>query len=122
MVDLYLGDSGDSDLSSLSLLRYRDIGTQADIGKFIYDVLLDDETRLKLQKMLNEAENPLDDIVNRAYSELNILQKEDGGQEYTRIFEQELKGIFETLNRDIQAALYVQEGFTEELTFLISYF
>ena len=72
--------------------------------------------------MLNEAENPLDDIVNRAYSELNILQKEDGGQEYTRIFEQELKGIFETLNRDIQAALYVQEGFTEELTFLISYF
>ncbi len=122
MEDLYLGDSGDSELSSLSLLRYRDIGTQADIGKFIYDVLLDDETRLKLQKMLNEAENPLDDIVNRAYSELNILQKEDGGQEYTRIFGQELKGIFETLNRDIQVALNVQEGFTEELTFLISYF
>lgn len=122
MNELYLSGSEDSELSSLSLLRYREIGTQADMGKFIYDVLLDDLTRLELRNMLNEAENPLDDMVNRAYSELNILQKEDGGQEYTRIFEQDLKGIFEILNRDIQAALNVQEGFAEELTFLISYY
>ena len=122
MEDLYLGDIKDAESSTLSLLRYRDIGTQTDIGKFIYDVLLNDETKLKLQKMLNEAENPLDDIVNKAYSELSILLKEDGGQEYTRIFQQELKEIFEILNKDIQAALNVHEGFTEELTFLISYY
>ena len=86
------------------------------------DVLLNDETRVKLKKKLNEAENPLDDIVNRAYSELNVLQKEEDGQVYTRILEQELKGMFEILNRDIQATLNVHEGFAEELTFLISYY
>ena len=121
MEDLYLGDVKDSELSTLSLLIYRN-GTQADIGKFLYDVLLNDETRVKLKKKLNEAENPLDDIVNRAYSELNVLQKEEDGQVYTRILEQELKGMFEILNRDIQATLNVHEGFAEELTFLISYY
>jgi len=122
MEELYLGSVNESELMNLSLLRYRDIGTQADIGKFVCDVLLDDVSRQKLRKMLNEVENPLDDIVNSAYSELNVLQKEEGGREYTRIFQKELNGMFEILNEDIQAALDVQEGVTEELMFLISYY
>lgn len=114
--------------SDLSILRYGDVRKKDDvvrksgIGKFIHDVLLDESTSQKMKMALNRITNPFDDIVNKAYSNLNILQSDNDEKEYTRLFENELKGLFDVMNKDIQAVLDISEGVTEELIFLISYY
>lgn len=126
--EFYSDSSKIAKSSDLSILRYSDVEKKEDaerksgIGKFIHDVLLDEFTCQKMETVLSRTTNPFDDIVNKAYSNLNILQSDNIEKEYARLFENELKELFDVMNKDIRAALEVSEGVKEEIIFLISYY
>jgi DNA phosphorothioation-dependent restriction protein DptG len=119
---LYFEKPNDSHGSSASLLRYLPASKQKDFGKFVFDVFLDDETKRKLGKVIKEDVNPLDDMINSAYSQLNVLQSLSHEQEYSRVFGSELKELFETMNLDFRAALDNVTDSMSELEFLFSYY
>lgn len=118
----YFDAPSDSHGSSASLLRYLPESKQKDFGKFVYDVFLDSDTKEKLTQVIREESNPLDDIVNDAYSSLNVLQKLSPDQEYSRLFGEELSDLFKMMNIDFQAALSNVADSMTELEFLLSYY
>lgn len=120
--DLYIDKSKKQEVTNLSLLRYRDSGKQKDLGKFIGEVLLFDETRDLFKTAVGDATNPMDDIVNKAYAGLKILQPDTREKEYACLFKNELESIFVHANSDIAASLNVYDGSITEITFLISYY
>ncbi len=119
---LYFEKPKDSHGSSAALLRYLPASKQRDFGKFVFDVFLDEETKKKLSKVIKEEANPLDDMVNNAYSQLNVLQSLSAEKEYSRVFGDELKELFETMNLDFQAALDNVIDSMTEMEFLLSYY
>lgn len=119
---IYFDESNDSYGSSASLLRYLPASKQKDFGKFIYDVFLDCETRDKLNKVIKKETNSLDDMINRAYSKLNVLHSLSSEQEYSRLFGDELKQLFETMNIDFRSALDNIADAMTELEFLFAYY
>lgn len=126
--DLYIERSKNSEVTSLSLLRYKgspkDSGKQKELGKFAADVILDEKNRSLLREKVGAISNPMDDIVNKAYASMKVLQEDGKEREYTRIFEKELKDLFEIANDDIEKALEEYDGSAYEnlpgnsLTFL----
>lgn len=120
---LYFEKPKDSHASSASLLRYLPATVKKkDFGKFVFDVFLNDDTKNKLSKVIKEEVNPLDDMVNNAYSQLNVLQALPADKEYSRVFGDELKELFEIMNLDFQAALDNVIDSMAELEFLLSYY
>lgn len=119
---LYFDKTNSSNVSSAALLRYLPASKQKDFGKFVYDVFLDEETRLKLSQVICDGSNPLDDMVNMAYSNLNVLQKISEKQEYSRVFEGALEELFVLMNKDFRAALDNNSDAMAELEFLLSYY
>ena len=119
---IYFDDSNDSHSSSVALLRYLPASKQKDFGKFVYDVFLDDETKDKIGKVIKEEVNPLDDMINGAYSQLNALQLLSSDKEYSRIFSKELSDLFETMNKDFRAALDNTTDSMAELEFLLAFY
>lgn len=122
MTSFYFGDSNNSKALSIALLRYQPASEQKDFGKFVYDVLLDDTTKKKFQETLKENTNPLDNIVNHAYENLNILKKLKMDKEYSPVFKKELTELFEVMNADIQEVLKSHSDILPQLEFLISYY
>jgi DNA phosphorothioation-dependent restriction protein DptG len=119
---IYLGESNDSYVSSAALLRYLPASKQKDFGKFVFDVLLDQETKNKFSSVVRDEANPLDDMVNNAYSQLNALQDLPLEQEYSRLFEKEFSELFTIMNKDFRAALDNVTDSMAEMEFLLSYY
>lgn len=119
---IYFDESNDSRTSSAALLRYLPASKQKDFGKFVFDVLLDQETKDKLNSVIKDATNPLDDMVNSAYSRLNVLQTLTSEQEYSRLFKEEFAGLFRLMNKDFRTALDNVTDSMSELEFLLSYY
>ena len=119
---MYFGDNADTNMTSTSLLRYSPASVQKDFGKFVYDVFLDDETKDKLEKVILSNSNPLDDIVNDAYTQLNVLQAISEDKEYSRLFCDSLSELFLTMNKDFRAALDNPTDAISELEFLFSFY
>lgn len=119
---LYFESPSNSHTSSASLLKYLPASKQKDFGKFIFDVLFDEDTKKALKDVIQEESNPLDDIVSNAYSHLNYMQKLPEGNEYARVFNRDLHSLFETMNRDFRAAINNSSNSMAELEFLISYY
>lgn len=119
---IYFDEPNDSYASSASLLRYLPASKQKDFGKFVYDVLLDQETKDKLNSVIKGDANPLDDMVNSAYSQLNVLQNLPSEQEYSRLFEKDFNDLFKLMNKDFRAALDNIADSMTELEFLLSYY
>ncbi|MBD5540057.1 MAG: DNA phosphorothioation-dependent restriction protein DptG [Lachnospiraceae bacterium] len=119
---IFFNAPNDSHSSSAALLRYLPASKQKDFGKFVYDVFLDDETKVKLGRVIKEEVNPLDDMVNCAYSQLNVLQSLSLEQEYSRLFVSELEELFNIMNKDFRAALDNIAGAMSELEFLFAYY
>ena len=108
--------------SSPALLRYLPASTKKDFGKWIFDVFLEEETKSKLERVIKEECNPLDDIINASYNQLNVLQNLSKKQEYSRLYKTELKELFETMNIDFRAALDNSSDSMAELEFLLAYY
>ncbi len=119
---IYFAEQNDSHAPSAALLRYLPASKQKDFGKFVYDVLLDQETKDKLNSVIKEEANPLDDMVNSAYSQLNVLQNLSSEQEYSRLFEKEFNDLFKLMNKDFRAALDNVTDSMAEMEFLLSYY
>ncbi len=119
---LYFDKTSSSSVTSITLLRYLPSSKQKDFGKFVYDVFLDQETKSKLNDVICDGNNPLDDMVNMAYSNLNVLQKISEKQEYSRIFGKEMEELFITMNRDFRVALDNRTDAMSELEFLFAYY
>lgn len=119
---LYFDKANCSNASSAALLRYLPASKQKDFGKFVYDVFLDTETRNKLSQVICDGSNPLDDMVNMAYSNLNVLQKISEKKEYSRIFGGDLEELFILMNKDFRAALDNNTDAMFELEFLLAYY
>lgn len=119
---IYFDESNDSHASSAALLRYLPASKQKDFGKFVFDVLLDQETKDKFRSVVRDEANPLDDMVNSAYSQLNVLQDLPLEQEYSRLFEKEFRELFTIMNKDFRAALDNVTDSMAEMEFLLSYY
>lgn len=119
---LYFESSDNSHTASASLLKYLPASKQSDFGKFVYDVLFDDDTIKALKDVIQEESNPLDDIVSCAYSHLNYMQDLSSEKKYTRIFENDLKDLFRIMNNDFRAAIDNPSNSMAELEFLIAYY
>lgn len=119
---IYFDESKDSHALSAALLRYLPASKQKDFGKFVFDVLLDRETKCKFSTVVRDEANPLDDMVNSAYSQLNVLQDLSIEQEYSRLFEKEFSEIFAVMNKDFRAALDNVTDSMAEMEFLLSYY
>lgn len=119
---MYFGENTDTNFSSTSLLRYSPASKQKDFGKFVYDVFLDDVTKSELEKVIVSDSNPLDDIVNNAYNQLNVLQVVPKEKEYSRLFNEDLSELFIVMNQDFRAALENPTDSMSELEFLFSYY
>lgn len=122
MQSIYFDFSNRSHGSNAALLRYLPASRQKDFGKFIYDVFLDNETKTKLSKAVKQETNLLDEMVNSAYNQMNILQKISPKQEYSRVFNHELEELFVTMNMDFRAALDGGTDAMQELEFLFTYY
>lgn len=119
---LYFDKTNSSSATSVALLRYLPASKQKDFGKFLYDVFLDKETKSKLSEVICDGSNPLDEMINMAYSSLNVLQKISEKKEYSRIFGGDLKELFELMNKDFRAALDNNTDAMSELEFLFAYY
>lgn len=119
---IYFDESNDSHSSSAALLRYLPASKQKDFGKFVFDVLLDQETKDKFNSVIKEENNPLDDMVNTAYDQLNVLQTLSSEQEYSRLFSKDFAELFEIMNKDFRAALDNVTDSMAEMEFLLSYY
>lgn len=119
---IYFDKPSDSHASSAALLRYLPASKQKDFGKFVFDVLLDQETKDKFSSVIKEEANPLDDMLNSAYSQLNVLQNLSLEQEYSRVFEKEFNELFAIMNKDFRAALDNITDSMAEMEFLLSYY
>lgn len=119
---IYFDETNDSRSSSVALLRYLPPSKQKDFGKFVFDVLLDLETRSKFSSVVKGEVNPLDDMINNTYSQLNVLQKIGAEQEYARLFETQFEELFTIMNRDFRAALDSPTDSMMEMEFLLSFY
>lgn len=119
---LYFKEADDSHISSAALLRYLPASKQKDFGKFVFDVLLDLETKEKFRLAIRQETNPLDDIVNSAYSHLNVLQELPAEQAYSRLFTSENAELFAVMNKDFRTALDNVTDSMSEMEFLLSYY
>lgn len=119
---IYFDEAKESHSSSAAILRYLPPSKQKDFGKFVYDVLLDSETRKKFSSVVKGESNPLDDMVNNAYSQLNVLQSVSDEQEYARLFEMQFKDLYEIMNEDFRAALDSPADAMLEMEFLLSFY
>lgn len=119
---IYFDTSDESHSVSPSLLRYLPASKQKDFGKLIYDVLLSDKTKAELKKIICDDANPIDDMVNIAYGQLNVLQPLSSDQEYSRLFNEDLADLFDIMNADFQAALSNPTDAMSELEFLLAYY
>ena len=119
---IYFDESNDLHALSAALLRYLPASKQKDFGKFVFDVLLDQETKDKFSSVVKSEANPLDDMVNSAYSQLNVLQELSLEQEYSRLFEQEFGELFMIMNKDFRTALDNVTDSMAEMEFLLSYY
>lgn len=119
---IYFDDSNDSKVLSVALLRYLPASKQKDFGKFVFDVLLDQETKDKFSSVIRDEANPLDDMINNAYSQLNVLQDLSLEQEYSRMFEKEFGELFKIMNKDFRAVLDNVSESMAEMEFLLSYY
>lgn len=122
MQSIYFDSSNSSHGSNAALLRYLPASRQKDFGKFIYDVFLDNETRTKLSRVVKEETNLLDEMVNNAYNQMNVLQKISPKQEYSRVFSHDLEELFMIMNLDFRAALDNGLDAMPELEFLFTYY
>lgn len=107
---------------SITLLRYLPASKQKDFGKFVFDVLLDQETKDKFVSAVRNEENPLDDMLNIAYGQMNVLQDLSLKQEYSRLFEKEFAKLFKIMNKDFRTALDNIMDSMAEMEFLLSYY
>lgn len=119
---IYFDFSNSSYRSNVALLRYLPASRQKDFGKFVYDVFLDIETKEKLSKVVKEEVNPLDDMINSAYNQMNVLKKISSEQEYSRVFGHELQELFVIMNKDFRVALDSGLDAMTELEFLFAYY
>lgn len=119
---IYFDEAKESHSSSAALLRYLPASKQKDFGKFVFDVLLDSETRNKFNSVVKSEINPLDDMVNNAYSQLNVLQSISAEQEYARLFETQFEKLFAIMNKDFCAALDSPTDSMMEMEFLLSFY
>lgn len=119
---IYFDEAKESHSSSAALLRYLPASKQKDFGKFVFDVLLDSETRRKFNSVVKGEVNPLDDMVNSAYSQLNVLQNISAEQEYARLFETQFNDLFSIMNKDFRAALDSPTDSMMEMEFLLSFY
>ena len=119
---IYFDEPNDSHASSAALLRYLPASKQKDFGKFVFDVLMDQDTKDKLNSVIKDEANPLDDIVNCAYSQLNVLQNLSAEREYSRLFEKEFDDLFRIMNKDFRAAIESVTDSMAEMEFLLSYY
>lgn len=119
---IYFDSANDSHISSAALLRYQPASKQKDFGKFVFDVLLDQQTKDKFSSVVRDEANPLDDMVNSAYSQLNVLQDLSAEREYSRLFEKEFEELFTVMNKDFRAALDSVTDSMAEMEFLLSYY
>lgn len=119
---IYFEEPNNSHGSNAALLRYLPASRQKDFGKFVYDIFLDRETKAKLNKVIKQEGNPLDEMVNSAYSQLNVLQKISAGQEYSAVFSNDLEDLFVTMNMDFRTALDSGADAMPELEFLFAYY
>ena len=122
MTSFYFDENKDSNGSSIALLRYQPASSQKDFGKFVYDVLLDKETKDKFRQTLEEDTNLLDKIVNSAYESLNVLQNLSTAQEYSQVFRTELGELLKIANIDFRKALDGHTDVLNHLEFLIAYY
>lgn len=106
-------EENESSAMSVALLRYQPASKQKDFGKLIYDVLLNNDTKEELNKVIKLEANPIDDMINNAYSELNVLQSISSDREYSRLFEKDLAELFEIMNVDFRKAI---ENTTDSLS------
>ena len=119
---IYFDESNDSKALSAALLRYSPASKQKDFGKFVFEVLLDQETRNKFGSAVRDETNPLDDMINNAYNRMNVLQRLPLKGEYSRLFEKEFRVLFTVMNKDFRAALDNRTDFMDEMEFLLSYY
>ena len=119
---IYFDESNDSKALSAALLRYSPASKQKDFGKFVFEVLLDKETRNKFGSAVRDETNPLDDMINNAYNRMNVLQRLSLKGEYSRLFEKEFRVLFTVMNKDFRAALDNRTDFMDEMEFLLSYY
>ncbi len=115
-------EENESSAMSVALLRYQPASKQKDFGKLIYDVLLNNDTKEELNKVIKLEANPIDDMINNAYSELNVLQSISSDREYSRLFEKDLAELFEIMNVDFRKAIENTTDSLSELEFLLSYY
>jgi len=118
----YFEKNSNSETDSISLLRYLPASQGKDFGKFIVDVFLDETTKQKLLEVFDNNENPLDTIVSDTYQGLQLLKELKDEREYSRIFEDDFKDLFETMNLDIQTVLAGRGDIVAELEYLLTYY
>ncbi len=122
MKSMYFESNVENNTNGLALLRYQPASRQKDFGKLVVDVLMDDQTKKRLLEILESDSNPLDEIVNQAYLELNILKNLKQDIEYIPVFKEELADLFTVMNMDFRSALDSQTDTQAEIGFLLSYY
>ncbi len=118
----YFEKNSNSERDSISLLRYLPASQAKDFGKFIVDVFLEEATKQSLLRVFDNNDNPLDTIVSDSYQGLQLLKELKVEKEYSRIFENDYKELFETMNHDIQTVLTGRGDIVSELEFLLTYY
>ena len=118
----FFENSSRSGHADVSILRFRPASKAKEFGKFVVDVFLDSETRHKLLEISDNNDNPLDDIVSRSYMGAGVLRLLKTEREYARIFSDELRGLFELMNRDLRSVLDGKDDVAGNLEFLLTYY
>ena len=75
-----------------------------------------------MSRVVKEETNLLDEMVNSAYNQMNVLQKISPKQEYSRVFSHDLEELFMIMNLDFRAALDNGLDAMPELEFLFTYY
>lgn len=118
----YFEKNNKSDGGSLSLLRYQPESRMKELGKFVFDVFFDENTKKEFSTVFAGNLNPLEDIVSNAYTNLKLLKTLKRDKKYSRIFANEFDILFKTMNSDFRAALDGQIDVKPELEFLVTYY
>lgn len=122
MRSMYFERSEGNNGNNLSLLRYQPASKLKDFGKFVADVLMDKQTKDMFLKILESECSPFDDVIDKAYEQLNILKNFSQVSEYARIFTEDLKELYIVMNIDFQNALDSRTDVQAEIEFLFSYY
>lgn len=122
ITSFYFEKNENNDRESVSLLRYQPASKAKDFGKFIADVFLEEETKVKFLDVFDNDKNPLDEIVSNSYMSLQILKSLKNDREYTRIFTEDLEELFSLMNKDFRAALDGRNDIVGDMEFLLTYY